>query len=177
MKGKPIVFAAIVAAIFLAAPATLHAIPDTIRQAMRNAPADAVVGMGSARMRTTALSQTTAEARARAEIARTLDSVVRSMILDFQRDSEIDPSQALAITEAVTTVLAASRLQGAQVVERAIDANGEFWVLIVLPRQNAATEIATASSSAATSPTVNIPGFQEAMGAVDRMNRAFAEAN
>ena len=172
---KPFAFALILAAFIAAAPAALHALPDSIRQAMRNVPEGAVVGVGSARMASTSLSQITAEARARAEVTRTLDSVVRNMIIDFQRASEADPSQTLAFTEVVTTILAESRLQGAQVAEREIGPNGEFWVVVVLSRQEAVTEITAASSSASVS--LNIPGFHEAMSAADRMNRAFAEAD
>jgi hypothetical protein len=91
------------------------------------------------------------------------------MITDYTASAETDPSAALSFQETITTALSQSTLQGATVVNMDQTENGDFWVVVLLTKSNAATEIASAAESAARLT----PGANAAMWAQDRMDAAF----
>ena len=174
--------AAFSAALFLAPvqPASAErsvsgGIPAFVRDAVRNTPEDALVGIGTANMAIIGMSRTIATARARADISRQLDSIVRTMISDYMAGSEIDPSVSVSFQESMTLVLSESRILGASVVDEDLTASGDYWVVVMLTRNNAAQEIAAATESAS-APGLG-PHFSAAMNAIDRMNAAFEQNN
>jgi len=144
-------------------------VPDFVRNAVRTAPEDALVGIGTARLATISMSRTLAQTRARADISRQLNTIVRDMVTDYMATAETDPQAALSFQEVITVAISESRLQGASTVDEDMMADGQYWVVVMLSRSNAAQEIASASESASRLQ----PGFDHAMRAIDRMNTAF----
>ena len=96
--------------------AELNLFPDSIRTAVINAPGDILVGVGTANLSSLAQSRTISTNRARAEIARQMNSMVEDMIRDYQASSEVDPRAALAFQENITVTLSAADVSGARVV-------------------------------------------------------------
>jgi len=147
-------------------------VSDFIRETRRNAPEDALLGIGTSTHSNRAMARTTAETRARAEIVRQLDVVVRSMITDYMAGSEAEPEALLSFQESVTQTLAASQLRGA-VIRDELNVNNEQITIVMLSSSNVANEIMSASESAA----AIAPHMGAAMWALDRMDRALSEQN
>ena len=143
-------------------------IPDSIKRAAKNAPRDAFVGIGNASLPNINLARTVAQTRARAEISRQLQTVVRDMVADFAVAAGTETQAALIFQENITMVLSESRLYGAVIVSEEQTADGQYWMVVVLPRSNVAAEILSAAESSARL----VPGVNAAMWATDRMNRA-----
>jgi hypothetical protein len=74
--------------------------------------------------------KTFAETRARADIARQLDSIVRNMVNDYTATSEVDPDSALSFQENITQTLSRAELKGAKTVKLDRDDNGLLWVVM-----------------------------------------------
>jgi len=177
---KKVFLVALVAAIaFVAASCgTTQAAPqgdpvgDFISEARRTANENALLGIGTARHSNRSLATQTATARALADIARQLNVVVSNMITDYLAGSEAEPDAMLAFQESVTQTLAQERLVGTRpIAERMID--GEMVVVMELSPSNAATNIMTASESAA----ALAPHMGAAMWALDRMDQALQQQN
>jgi len=148
-------------------------VPAFVRNALRNAPEDALVAVGTARMATVGMSRTIAQTRARADLSRQLDSIVRDMVTDYMATSETDPSLAVSFQESITVILSESRIQGARTVDEDIAPNGQYWVVLMLSRSSTAQEIAAATEIASNM----FPGFEHAMNAVHRMDSAMGRNN
>jgi hypothetical protein len=123
-------------------------VPDFVRNAVKNAPENALVGIGTAKLASISQSRTIAATRARAEISRQLDTVIRDMVRDYQASSEVDPASALAFQENITLALSQSRMQGASVVEEDMDDNGSYWCVVMLTKGEAAREVNQATAQA-----------------------------
>ena len=147
-------------------------VSDFIRETRRNAPEDALLGIGTSTHSNRSMARTTAETRARAEIARQLDVVVRSMITDYMAGSEAEPGALLSFQESVTQSLAASQLRGA-IIRDELNFGGEQITIVMLSSSNVVNEIMSASESAA----ALAPHMGAAMWALDRMDRALSEQN
>jgi hypothetical protein len=143
-------------------------VPDFVRDAVRNAPEDALVGIGTAKLATINQSRVTAATRARAEISRQLDTVIRDMGRDYQASSEVDPASALSFQENFTLALSQSRMQGAAVVDEDMDDNGNYWCVVMLNKGEAAREINQAAAQA----KLRVPAAAS-FDAERRMNEAF----
>ncbi|MDR2491361.1 MAG: hypothetical protein LBD20_08165, partial [Spirochaetaceae bacterium] len=78
--------------------------PLFVRNAVKNVSADVLVGVGSAKIGAAGLGQarTVAAARARAEISRQLNSMVRDMLTDFTASNEVTPKDANSYQESIT---------------------------------------------------------------------------
>jgi len=143
-------------------------VPQFVRDAVRNAPEDALIGVGTARSATLSASRTNASTRARAEISRSLNSMISDMIVDYTAGSEVDHSAVLSFQENITTALSRSTLVGSVVVDEDQDKDGNYWVVIMIGKNSAANEINQAAAAA----KLNIPAMA-AFNAMDRMDSAF----
>ena len=153
------------------APATQGSqsgLPDIVRNARRNAPEGVLIGIGSARLATQSQSKTVAETRARAEIARAMNSMVENMVRDYQASSELDHTAALSFQEDITVALASARLQGA-VINDEDWINGTYYIVMYLSKSDVVREINQSQAAA----KLNAP-FRASLLAEDRMNAAFA---
>jgi len=150
-----------------------RSINNFMSQARRSAPEGAIVGFGLAQHGTPSLSMVSAEIRARAEVARQVESIVTTMGADYMAGSEASPQTVTSFTEAVTRVLAAQQLQGVTVLDSYIARDGTVLVAVAIPRASAQTQIVTAAQSS----TRQIPGATDAFWALDRMDRAMNQNN
>jgi hypothetical protein len=143
-------------------------VPEFVRDAVRNAPEDALVGIGTANLASISQSRVIAATRGRAEISRQMDTVVRDMVRDFQASSELDPASALSFQENFTLTLSQSRLVGSSVVDEDVDGNGNYWCVVMLTKGEAVKEINQAAAQA----KLRVPAAAS-FDAEWRMNDAF----
>jgi hypothetical protein len=143
-------------------------VPEFVRDAVRNTPEDALVGIGTANLASISQSRVIAATRARAEISRQLGTVIRDMSRDFQASSEVDPSTALSFQENFTLALSESKLQGSSVVDEDMDDNGNYWCIVMLNKGEAAREINQAAAQA----KLRVPAAAS-FEAEKRMNEVF----
>jgi hypothetical protein len=143
-------------------------IPLSIRDAMTNVPEDALIGVGTAKMASLNQSRTISSTRARAELSRQMDTVIRDMVRDYTAGSEIDPSAVLSFQENITVALSQARLVGASIVEEDEDANGNYWTAVMLSKSGAVNEINQAVAAA----KLRVPAMAS-FDAESRMNEAF----
>ena len=146
--------------------------PEFVKKAIRNAPEDALIGIGTAKLASLSQSRTVAATRGRAEISRQLNTMVQDMVRDYQASSEVDPAAALSFQENMTVALSKSTLTGSQVVEEDRDGDGNVWVVILLEKGNIANEINQAQAAA----RLAIPAMAS-FSAEERMNEAFGRVN
>ena len=123
-------------------------VPEFVREAVKNTPEDALVGIGTAKMSSVSQSRTFAATRARAEISRQIVSLMRDMVRDFTASSEVDPQTVTAYQESFTLALSRSALQGSSVVNEDMDDTNAYWVVVMMPRDGAAKEVNQAAAQA-----------------------------
>ena len=100
-------------------------VPQWVVSARDNAPENVIVGVGTAMLATVNQSMTVSETRARGQVVRAMDSMVRSMVTDYTAANEVDPSVAVAFQQQIETSLARAQLVGARVVEQNADPSGQ----------------------------------------------------
>jgi hypothetical protein len=135
---------------------------------MTNVPEDALVGIGTAKMASLSQSRTISQTRARAELSRQMDTIVRDMVRDYTAGSEVDHSAVLSFQENITVALSQARLVGASIVEEDEDANGNYWTAVMLSKAGAVNEINQAVAAA----KLRVPAMAS-FNAESRMNDAF----
>ena len=145
--------------------------PEWVLLARRNAPEDVIVGIGAANLATLNQSMTTSETRARGQIVRAMDSMVRSMVQDYTASSEVDPSAAVAFQQQIETSLARAQLQGARIIEQNSDTSGQWWTVIYFNRAGVGREINQAQAAA----RLAVPAML-AFNAEERMDEQFKKA-
>jgi hypothetical protein len=182
MKKSFVLGAAVVALLWLAGCASasgrmgqgLSGVPGFVNEAYLNASEDVIIGVGTYRvgndMSKMGTGKTFAETRARADIARQLDSIVRNMVNDYTATSEIDPDAAVSFQESVTQALSRAELKGAKTVKLDRDDNGLLWVVMEFSKSAAAAEVNQAANSA----KLAVPAAA-AFDAVRRMETAFTK--
>jgi hypothetical protein len=143
-------------------------VPEFVRDAVRNSPEDVLVGIGTGKLASISQSRVIAATRARAEISRQLDTVIRDMVRDFQASSEADPSSLVAFQENFTLALSQSRLTGSSVVDENMDDNGNYWCVVILGKGEVVKEINQAAAEA----KLRVPAAAS-FDAERRMNAAF----
>jgi hypothetical protein len=143
-------------------------VPQFVKDAVKNAPEDALVGIGTARMASLSQSRTISATRARAELARQMDTIIRAMIRDYTAGSEVDHSAVLSFQENITVALSQARLQGSSVVNEDVDEAGNYWTVVMLNKTRVVQEINQAVSAA----KLAVPAMAS-FNAEDRMNDAF----
>ncbi|MCL2271668.1 MAG: hypothetical protein FWC19_02545 [Treponema sp.] len=143
-------------------------IPQSIRDTATNVPEDALIGIGTARMASLSQSRTISATRARAELSRQMDTIVRDMVRDYTAGSEVDHSASLSFQENITITLSQSRLQGSSIVAEDEDKDGNYWTAIMLSKSSVVNEINQAVSTA----KLRVPAMAS-FDAERRMNDAF----
>jgi len=143
-------------------------VPQFVKDAVRNAPENALVGIGTARMATLSQSRTIAATRARAELSRQILTITRDMIRDYQAGSEVDHSAVLSFQENITVALSQARLQGSSIVDEDIDEAGNYWTVVMLNK----TEVVQQINQAAAAAKLSVPAMAS-FNAEERMNQAF----
>ena len=146
--------------------------PQFVRDALRNVPDDVLVGIGVANMASISQSMTISATRARADISRQMNTMIRDMIRDYQASSEIDRNAALSFQENITVALSESRLVGARVVEQDQTPDGTVWTVVWLGKSDVINEINQAQAAA----RLAVPAMAS-FNAEARMNEAFAAQN
>jgi hypothetical protein len=152
--------------------ATFTPVSDFIREVRRGAPENAMLGIGTSNHSNRGLARTTAEARARAEIARQVEVVVRNMINDYTAGSEAEQQALMQFTETVTQTLAQQTQRGAIVRDENL-IGGEQITVVMLTRDAMSNELMSASQSAA----ALAPHMGSAQWALERMDNALATQN
>lgn len=147
------------------------AFPKFVRDAVRTAPSDALVGVGSAKLASLSQSRTFAGARARTDISRQMNSMVTDMINDYQASNELDRTAAISFQENFTQIISKSTLVGSVTAEEDMDANDTYWVVIYLNKASVVNEINQAQAAA----KLAVPAAA-AFDANRRMDAAFSKA-
>ena len=123
--------------------------PEWVLKARRDAPEDVIVGIGTAKLATANQSMTTSETRARGQIVRAMNSMVRSMVEDYTASSEIDPSAAVAFQQQIETSLSKAQLSGARIEIQNLDpSSGQWWTVVYFNKANTRSEINQAQAAA-----------------------------
>ena len=156
-----------------AAP-VLGGMPPFVRDAYLNASEDVLIGVGMytigndrTKMNT---GKTFAETRARPEITRQLQSIMKDMVNDYTATSELDPGASISFQENITQALAKADLRGAKTV--ALDVvDGVIYVVMEYGKSNAASDYSAATAAA----KLAVPAAA-AFDAISRMDTAFNKA-
>jgi len=95
---------------------------------------DAIYGVGMALKQNPSLARKAAIARAREEVASTVNTKVSSMLKDFMQESGVgENAQALEFTQNVTKQVTSVSLEGSKVKEVYPAKDGTFYVLVEYP--------------------------------------------
>jgi predicted small lipoprotein YifL len=121
-------------------------VPAFVRDALKNAPQDALVGIGTAKMSTLSMSRVTAATRARAEIARQINLVVSQMVHEYTAASATDPAVLLLFQERVTTTASVAGLSGLSVIDEDMDGEGNYWVVVMMGKEPVSDAISQAQN-------------------------------
>ncbi|MDR1105164.1 MAG: hypothetical protein LBL44_02305 [Treponema sp.] len=152
----------------------LGGVPDFVNEAYVNASEDVLVGVGTYKIGTDMSKMSTgmtfASTRARADISRQLQTIIKDMITDYTATSELDPNASLSFQEQVTQALSKAELKGARVI-KSNTADGLLWVVMEYSKSAAATDYSAATSAA----KLAIPAAA-AFDALSRMDNAFDKA-
>jgi hypothetical protein len=152
----------------------LGGVPQFVNDAYLNASEDVLIGIGTYKigndMSRMGNAMTFAQTRARADISRQLQSIVKNMVTDYAAASELDPSATLSFQENITQALAKADLRGAKVVVSNTD-NGLLWVVMEYSKSSAASDYSAAAAAA----KLAIPAAA-AFDATARMENAFDKA-
>jgi leucyl aminopeptidase (aminopeptidase T) len=152
---------------------TSRSVPDFVRDAMRNVPEDALVGIGSSDVVKVNLAKQFAEAEARASLANQLTGIANNMVNLHGEATGNDPGAVATYGETVIQTLASSRLTGASPVGGDFDSNGTYWSVVQMPKDQAAKEINQASNQALTAAKLKAPRT-DMQAALECMNKAIA---
>jgi hypothetical protein len=157
-----------------AAPKALKGVPDFVNDAYLEASEDVLIGIGTyktggdpAKIGT---GKTFAETRARADIARQMESIVKNMVTDYTAQSELDPKAAISFQENITQALAKASLKGARTTKMQTDDNGVLWIVMEYSKSLAAQDFNAAQAAA----KLAVPAAV-AFNALDRMEKAFGK--
>jgi hypothetical protein len=126
--------------------------------------------VGSSRIGAAGLGQarTIATARARAEISRVMNSIVKDALTDFTASNEVNPQDAMSYQESITTTLSKADLTGSSVIEEDRDGDNNYWVVVTMGKTSAVQTINQAQAAA----RLAVPKAQ-ALDAAARMDKAF----
>jgi hypothetical protein len=152
----------------------LSGVPAFVNEAYLNASEDVLIGVGTYKigndMSKMGTGKTFAETRARADLSRQLQSIVKNMVTDYTATSEIDPAAAVSFQETITQALSRSDLRGSRTVRVERDDNGVLWVVQEYSKSSAVAEVNQAANAA----RLAVPAGA-AFNAQDRMETAFSK--
>jgi hypothetical protein len=104
---------------------------------------DAIYGIGSAKLADSSMSRTTADSRARQDLAFQLKTAVQSMITDYAREAgTADNPTTLQLAEVVGRQLTEAELRNVSIQERWVAPDGTIWTLVVLKKADAKQQTA-----------------------------------
>ena len=103
-----------------------------------------IFGVGSSKMTSASLSLQAADARARTDIATKLSTEVQAMVIDYSRTAGTENAQtsALSFYESISRQLTRANLKGVEVVSREQTADGTYWTLMRISKNDAIQEMA-----------------------------------
>jgi hypothetical protein len=128
-------------------------VPSFVSDALKNAPPDALVGIGTAKRASMSMSRTIATTRARAEIARQINQVVYRMAREYAASSDTDPSVVISFQEQIIVSISKAELTGTKVIEMDVDEEGNFWVVVLMEKEPVSDVISQAQIQA----KLNVP--------------------
>jgi len=146
-------------------------VPDWVLKARRDAPEDVIVGIGTANMATKNMSMNQSESRARAQISRAMQSMVKNMIEDYTSANELDSTAAVSFQQEITVALSKADLVGARIVEQNSDPSGSWWTVVYYNKSQTSTTINQAQAAA----KLAVPAAL-AFRAEERMDEKFEQA-
>ena len=123
-------------------------VPSFVSDALKNAPQDALVGIGTAKMSTMQMSMTVATTRARATIARQLNTMVLHMVRHYTAAGDTDPSVAISFQERIIVTISTAELTGTKVIETDFDEEGNCWAVVMIEKYPAYNTILQAQTLA-----------------------------
>jgi hypothetical protein len=149
-------------------------VPQFVNEAYQKASEDVLIGVGTYNigndMSKMSTGMTFAQTRARASIARQLDTILKDMVTDYVATSELDPGAALSFQETITQALSKANLRGARIV-RSDTFDGLLWVVMEYSKSAAASDYSAAQAAA----KLAVPAAA-AFDALSRMENAFDKA-
>jgi hypothetical protein len=155
----------------------LGGVPQFVNDAYLNASEDVLVGIGTYKIGSDPAKISTgkpfAETRARADISRQVQTIIKNMILDYTAQSELDPAASLSFQETVTQSLSKADLRGAKVVQSQTDENGLLWIVMEYSKSAALSD--DAINQAVAAGKLAVPAAA-AFDALSRMENAFDKA-
>jgi hypothetical protein len=140
-------------------------VPDSVKKAVLNAPDDVLIGIGSAKLSNLSMAQNTASARARAELAHQVNSLVVKMVAMHKIAIDVDPEKAVEFEETITVQIARANLVGTEMILRELDDDGVFWVVVTMKKENAAGEIGQLSPKSSFPEMADFDNEQQFMAA------------
>jgi hypothetical protein len=160
------------------APArVLSGVPQFVNDAYLNASEDVLIGIGTYKFGNDPAKISTgrpyAETRARADISRQMQTIMKNMIIDYTAQSELDPQAALSFQESITQSLSKTDIRGARVIQAQTDENGLLWVVMEYSKSAARTDDSIDQAVAAAKLAVPAAA---AFDALARMENAFDKA-
>ncbi|MDR0689489.1 MAG: hypothetical protein LBG08_04390 [Spirochaetaceae bacterium] len=154
--------------------AALPGVPQFVNDAYVNASEDVLIGIGTYKIGNDTSkmgsAMTFGQTRARVDIARQLQSIIRDMVIDYTAQSELDPSAALSFQENISQALAKADLRGARVIQSQTQ-DGLLWVVMEYSKSAAANDYSAAAAAA----KLAVPAAA-AFDALARMENAFDKA-
>jgi hypothetical protein len=149
----------------------IKGVPAFVNETYLNASEDVLVGIGTYKIggdtSRMSIGKTVAETRARADIARQLQVMVKDMITDYTAASELDPQAKIAFEENITQSLAKADLQGSKIIRMDV-VDGVMWVIMEYSKLLAGKDLNAASAAA----KLAVPAAA-AFDALSRMDTAF----
>jgi hypothetical protein len=105
-------------------------------------PEDVLWGLGSAKQSSESMSMTTAEARARVDIARQLSTKVQAMFTDYNQDAGNVRNQAnTSLQENVSRQVTNMDVSGARPIKRWKASDGTWWYLVEMKKSDAKDQL------------------------------------
>ena len=95
---------------------------------------NAIYGVGDAIQMSRSLSKQAADARARTEIARTVETKVSAMFKDYQAQAGGDDGQFTQLVQNTSKQIANTTLRGCRIEEHKYCPDGTVWSLAVYPK-------------------------------------------
>jgi hypothetical protein len=134
---------------------------------------NAIYGVGEAKQMTRSLSKQAADARARTEIAKTVEVKVSSMFKDFQQQSGSgEDAQFLQLVENTSKQIANTTLRGCRIEEHKYCPDGTVWSLAVYPKNQIkkSTKDFINNEKAAFNRFMSQQSFNELQSEVDKLD-------
>jgi hypothetical protein len=157
------------------ASASIGRVPQFVNDAYMKASEDVLIGVGTYTIgsdtRRMSIGKTMAETRARADITRQMQSIMRNMVIDYAAASELDPTAAASFQEEITEALAQADLRGSKIAVLQTDENGVLWVVAEYSKSLAVEDFNAAQAAA----KLAVPAAL-AFDALSRMDTAFSKA-